>query len=158
VRKSTAISVATVLITAASVRAHEHEHALESASATDPPITITINPEARVSVALAGALPPPAACGTAVDFHVRIINQGFVTSRLEAELVGDKPEGTRLDFHPEPLKGVPEELRDLRITLIKRGPTDLTLSFRTHNNAPDLGGRDRIHFPMHCVHSSSAES
>ena len=129
----------------------DHEHAHEAAAPGDPPIKITINPEARVSVTLAGALPPPAACGTAVDFRVKILNQGFVTSRLEAELVGDKPEGTTLDFHPEPLKGVPEELRDLRITLIKPGSTDLTLSFRTHNNAPDLGGRDRVHFIMRCV-------
>jgi hypothetical protein len=129
----------------------DHEHAHESAAPDDPPIKITINPEARVSVTLSGALPPPAACETAVDFRVKIINQGFVTSRLEAELVGDESEGTTLDFHPEPLKGVLEELRDLRITLIKPGSTDLTLSFRTHNNAPDLGGRDRVHFLMHCL-------
>jgi hypothetical protein len=131
----------------------DHEHAHEAAALGDPPIKITINPEARVSVTLAGALPPPAACGTAVDFRVKIINQGFVTSRLEAELVGDKPEGITLDFHPEPLKGVPEELRDLRITLSKPGSTDLTLSFRTHNNAPDIGGRDRVHFLLRCLGS-----
>jgi hypothetical protein len=127
---------------------HEHQH--EGDALGDPPIKVTINPEARVSVILAGALPPPAACGTAVDFRIKIVNQGFVTSRLEAELLGDKPEGTTLDFHPEPLKGIPEELRDLHITLTKPGPADLTISFRTHNNAPDLGGRDRVHFLMRC--------
>jgi hypothetical protein len=136
----------------------QHHHAAEASAPTDPPIKITINPEARVSVVLAGALPPPAACGTAVDFRVRIINQGFVTSRLEAELIGDKPEAAKLDFHPEPLRGVAEELRDLRITLIKPGSFDLTISFRTHNNAPDLGGRDRIHFLMHCLQSPGSAS
>jgi hypothetical protein len=135
----------------------DHEHAREPTAPGEPTIKITINPEARVSVILAGALPPPAACGTAVDLRVKIINQGFVTSRLEAEFIGDKSEGTTLDFNPEPLRGVPEEQRDLRITLIKPGSTDLTLSFRTHNNAPDLGGRDRIHFLMHCLQSPNAE-
>jgi hypothetical protein len=136
----------------------DHEHAHEPAAPGDPPIKITINPEARVSVTLSGAVPPPAACGTAVDLPVKIINQGFLTSRLEAEFVGNKPEGTTIDFYPEPLKGVPEELRSLRITLIKPGSFDLTLSFRTHNNAPDLGGRDRIHFLMHCLQSPSSPS
>jgi hypothetical protein len=136
----------------------DHEHVLEASAPGDPPIKITINPEARVSVTLAGALPPPAACGTAVDFGVKIFNQGFVTSKLEAELVGDKPEGTTLDFHPGPLKGVLKELVDLRITLVKPGSTDLTLSFRTHNNSPDLGGRDRVHFLMHCLRSPDGGS
>ena len=140
-----------VLATSAAVHAQTHEHARESVSPADPPIKITINPEARVSVTLAGALPPPVACGTAADLRVKIINQGFVTSRLEAELIGKTPAGAKLAFHPEPLKGVPEELRELRITLTKPGPTDLTVSFRTHNNAPDLGGRDRVHFLMSCL-------
>lgn len=115
------------------------------------PIQITINPEARVSVALAGSLPDPVSCGTAVDFAVKIMNQGFITSRLEAEFVGDTPAGVTLDFRPEPLKGVREELRHLRITLTRPDPADLTIAFKAHNEVPDLGGRDRIHFVMHCV-------
>jgi hypothetical protein len=115
------------------------------------PIQITINPEARVSVALAGPLPHPVPCGTAADFSVKILNQGFITSTLEAEFVGDIPLGVNLDFHPEPLKGVREELRHLRITLTRPGPADLTIAFKAHNEVPDLGGRDRIHFVMHCV-------
>src|SRR3954447_16021321 len=79
----------------------------------EAPIQITINPEARVSVALAGTLPHPVPCGTPADFSVRILNQGFITSRLEAEFVGDTPPGVNLDFHPVPLKGVREEFRHL---------------------------------------------
>jgi hypothetical protein len=124
---------------------------MEAAAPNDPPLKITINPEARVSVTLAGRLPPSVPCGTATDLAVRIVNQGFVTAQLEAELVGDVRAGATLDFHPEPLKGVPEELRNLCIRLIEPGSTDLTLSFRTDNNAPDLGGRDRVHFLMHCL-------
>jgi hypothetical protein len=120
-------------------------------SANEPPIKITINPEARVSVILAGTLPRPVLCGTATDLAVKIVNQGFITSRLEAALVGDVPAGVSLDFHPAPLKGVPEELRNIRITLMKPNPADLTIAFKAHNEIPDIGGRDRIHFVMRCV-------
>jgi hypothetical protein len=129
-----------------------HNHAgMGAASPDDPPIKITINPEARVSVVMAGALPPPVPCGTATDLPVKIVNQGFVTSQLEAEVVGDSPPVVTLDFHPAPLKGVPEELRMLHLTLSKPGVIDLTLAFRAHNEIPDLGGRDRVHFLLHCL-------
>jgi hypothetical protein len=117
----------------------------------EAPIQITINPEARVSAALAGALPHPVPCGTAADFSVKILNQGFITSGLEAELAGDTPAGVNLDFHPAPLKGVHEEIRHLRITLTRPDPTDLTITFKAHNEVPDLGGRDRVHFVLQCV-------
>src|SRR5215469_1237075 len=111
-------------------QAHDHYKEAQTASASDPAIKITINPEARISVVLASALPRPAPCGTPVDLEVKIVNQGFVTSRLEAELVGDAPTGVSLEFHLVPLKGVREEFRNLRITLTKPGPTDLTIAFR----------------------------
>jgi hypothetical protein len=144
------LSIATVLVVPAlALAGNEHVHA--TASPNDPPIKITINPEVRVSVTLAGALPPPVLCGKPAELLVKIVNQGFVTSRLEAEFAGESPAGATLDFHPEPLKGVPEELRTLYLTLTAPGPTDVTLAFRSHNNAPDLGGRDRIHFIMRCL-------
>lgn len=145
----TLLFAAAAILPTLAIAGGEHVHDT-LASPNDPPIKITINPEARVSVALAGALPPAAACGTAAEFSVKIINQGFVTARLEAALVGDAPDGVTLDFHPDPLKGVPEELRQLRITLTKPGPTDLTIAFHAHNEVPDLGGRDRVHFLMRC--------
>ena len=129
------------------------EHMHDVVSQNDPPIKITINPETRVSVMLAGSLPPPVACGAPADLTVKILNQGFVTSRLEAEFVEDAPAGAVLEFYPEPLKGVAQETRNLRITLIRPGLTDITLAFRSHNNVPDLGGRDRIHFLMSCTQS-----
>lgn len=122
----------------------------ESLSPTDPPIKITINPEARVSVTLTGALPTLVVCGTPASLAIKILNEGFLTSRLEAEIVADVSKGAVLEFHPEPLKGVAEETRTLYLTLTSPGPTDITLAFRSHNNAPDLGGRDRIHFLMRC--------
>lgn len=149
------LAVASVLLLAASAYAddesvHNH-HQMEAAAPGDPPIKITINPEARVSVTLAGALPPTKPCGMPADLRVSILNQGFITSRLEAEFVGDGPADVTLDFPPEPLKGLPQEVRELHITLTKPGPTDLTIAFKAQNEIPDLGGRDRIHFLMHCL-------
>jgi hypothetical protein len=129
----------------------DHHTAPKPISANEPPIRITINPEARVSVTLASELPPAVPCGTTVDLQVKIVNQGFVTSRLEAGFVGDVPPGIILDFPSVPLKGVPEEFRNLRITLTKPDPADLTIAFKAHNEIPDLGGRDRLHFLMHCL-------
>jgi len=143
-----------LLVLPALAAAADHVHDSAAAAPNDPPIKITINPEARVSATLAGALPSPTICGRPVEFRVWIVNQGFVTSRLEARLVGEVPEGTQLDFHPEPLKGVPEEQRTLRLTLTAPGPTDITLAFKSQNNAPDLGGRDRVHFLMKCFTES----
>jgi hypothetical protein len=145
-----ATGAAAALIVSVTVRAQDHEHVNGPESSTDPPITVTINPEARVSVTLAGALPLPIVCGTPTELTIRIVNQGFVTSRLEAEFVGNVPAGTLLDFHPEPLTGRPEEQRRLYLTLSSPGPADLTIAFRSHNNSPDLGGRGRIHFLMNC--------
>lgn len=130
---------------------HDHHNEAETVSANEPPIKITINPEARVSVVLSGALPRPVPCGTVADLPVKIVNQAFVTSRLKAEFVGDVPAGVSLDFQPAPLKGMREEIRTLRITLTKPDLTDLTIAFRARNEPPDLGGRDRIHFLMHCL-------
>jgi hypothetical protein len=59
---------------------------------------------------------------------------------------GNAPENAMLGFHREPLKGVPEEMRTLRITLTKSTPIDLTTAFRVQNEFADLGGRDLIYF------------
>ena len=146
-------AIALFIALPALVCAQKSEHADEhyEASHNEAPIMITINPEARVRVALGGALPQPVSCGTAANLAVRIVNQSFTTSRLEAQFVGDVPEGVSLDFRPAPLKGVREESRNLRITLTNPDPTDLTVAFKAHNGLPDLGGRDRVHFVMRCV-------
>jgi hypothetical protein len=115
-----------------------------------PPIRIMINPEARVSVSTVEDFAPTVHPGTALELPVKIVNQGFVTAALEAELVGETPPGVALDLHPERLKGVPIEVRVLRITAKYPGTFDLTIAFRAHNEIPDLGGRDRIHFLLRC--------
>jgi hypothetical protein len=118
-----------------------------------PPIIITINPESRVSVALGGALPPPVSCGSAANLIVKIVNQGFVTAHLEAELVGIVA-GVKLDFDPKPLTGAPEESQSLHVTLTQPGTTDITIAFKLRHETADLGGRGRIHFLLNCVRAS----
>lgn len=125
---------------------HDHHRTLG-----DAPITITINPEARVSVVLSGALPATVACGTATNVPVRVVNHGFLTGTLEAALVGHVPTGVKVAFDGQPLKGIREELRELRVTLTEPGATDITVAFKPHHGSPDLGGRDRIHFLMRCT-------
>jgi hypothetical protein len=123
-----------------------HHHGPASA-----PIEITISPEARVSaVAMPAALPPRAACGTRLDLPVKIINQAFVTSHLEARLVDNVPAGVTLDFRPKALTGAAEEMRLLSLVLRDASPVDVTLAFKERNGFPDLGGRDRIHFLLRC--------
>ena len=145
------LAAAMLAATSPALAGHDQHHGAGMAMPGDPPLTITINPEARVSVALGGALPPPVHCGTPAALAIKIVNQGFVLSRLEAAFVGDPPEGALLDFQPAPLTGAPQELRILRITLSEPALTDLTISFKARNEAPDLGGRDRVHFLMRCI-------
>jgi hypothetical protein len=125
-----------------------HDHRQVDMSA---PLRITINPEARVSAMLAGELPPPAPCGTAVDLAVSVLNHGFVTAQLEAHWVGDAPPGARLEFRPAPLSGATQELHSLKIYLTHPGPTDLAIAFKARDDVPDLGGRNRVHFLMSCT-------
>ena len=132
-------------------RLHLDSHRVENRlSRGQSPIEIRINPEARVSASVTGAWPTAVSCGAPVEIPVEITNQGYVTARLEARLMNDPVTDATLDFHPEPLTGAPQETRMLRITLTKPGPTDLTIAFRSHNEVPDLGARDRIHILMHC--------
>ncbi len=130
--------------------AQGHVHP-DSGPTNTVPITITINPESRVSAKLSGPLPAPMQCGSLTTIPIEVINQSFSTLRLEASLVGDSPSsGVAIDFDPEPLKGIPEESLGLGIMLSHSGPVDITISFGARRVAHDLGGRDRIHFMMRC--------
>src|SRR5579859_7507625 len=115
-----------------------------------PSIRLVVNPEARVSVTEVGAV-PDLHCGLAAGIPVRIVNQGFVTGILEAELVGNAPSWVSMEFPPERLKGLPSEVRTLRLTVSRPGTADLTIAFRIRTEAPDLGGRDRIHVLVRCL-------
>src|ERR1700737_915091 len=56
-------------------------------------ITVTINPEARVSVIRDGKPPAPVKCGSVFEVPVKIVNRGFLTSSLQATLIDPAPSG-----------------------------------------------------------------
>lgn len=129
---------------------HHHDGKAMNMLSRHAPIEISINPEARVSVVLAAPVPASNACRRPIIVPVKILNDGFVTAHLEAHLVGNVPSGVTMDFRPKPLSGKPEDWRQLAVTLMEPGTKDLTISFKAHNDIPDLGGRDRIHFLISC--------
>lgn len=135
---------------AAEMGRDHHHHAMPEMSVQRAPIEISINPEARVSVALGARMPAHNVCGRPIVLPVRVVNDSFITASLEARLVGNVPSGVTVDFHPAPLSGQSEERRQITITLAKPGTKDLTISFKAHNDIRDLGGRDRVHFLMSC--------
>jgi hypothetical protein len=126
----------------------QEPHGRTAASVDAAPVVVTINPEGRVSAALGSPLPSPVPWDTPVELAVKIVNQGFVTGHLEAQLVGDPKPRVRLDFPDDALKGVPQETRTLRLTLLKATPTDLTIAFRMRRDVPSPAGRDRVHFVL----------
>jgi hypothetical protein len=75
---------------------------------------------------MSGALPTPVAYGMITRLPVKVVNQGFLT-------------------------GLPEEWRELRISLTTARRVDVTVAFRARDVNPDLGGRDRVYFFMHCT-------
>jgi hypothetical protein len=134
---------------------HQHQHVHElpptgAAAATEAMIVVTVNPEVRVSAELAGIWPPRIACGKPVQLPLKVLNQAFLTSRLEARLVGQSPAGVALELDRRPLSGALEEMRTLRITVPTAKTVDLTVAFRAPAESPDLGGRDRVHFVLRC--------
>ena len=118
------------------------------------PITITINPEARVSVTLTGALPPRQMCGNALEVPVAIINQGGITSPLDVRLMEPVPAGVQLAFSSEPLTGIAKEARVLLLVPPPKA-VDVTLIFSARHQIPNLVGLDHIHFIIQCVEDSA---
>lgn len=114
------------------------------------PIEITINPEARVSVALADALPTTIPCGTPELINVLVMNHGFATSSLHASLLEPTPSGVILTMPAVKLTGQREQSFVLALSMTKAGLSDVTISFAMKNEPTDLGGRDRVHFVMRC--------
>jgi len=146
----TAVVVTMAWISGAGAQEHAgHQHGA-SPALRNAPILVTINPEARVSAKWSGPTPPAAVCGSTVEIPVAVENQGFVTSTLQAHIVGLAPAGVTLRQPPQPLNGHPSEMRAIGITLSEPGPFDVTLEFSIPNEHPDLGGRARVHVLLAC--------
>jgi hypothetical protein len=115
-------------------------------AAAEAAVTVTINPEARVSVSFAPVLLPPIGANGGIALEVAVLNQALVTLQLEAVLFEPRSAGVTLEFSDEPLSGHGSERRVLNMTVDLPGLVDITIGFRLAREKADLGGRDRFHF------------
>jgi hypothetical protein len=113
-------------------------------------IEITINPEARVSARrVARALTMPT-CNDSVSWLVRIVNQGALTSRINADVIGtsaiklESLDGGRLT-------GAAVEYRTLRLRMTGADLADATLVFNAGPGTWDLGGRSGVPILLRCL-------
>jgi hypothetical protein len=131
----------------------QHDHHQSDSHAPPAPgdanLIVTINPEARVSVAKAMPL-PLAECGRPVPLKIRVVNQGFVTAPLKASLADDGDRHVRLESAGPRLTGNPNETREMRLTQLGSNPADITLVFSISEEIGDLNGRDRTHLLIAC--------
>jgi hypothetical protein len=130
--------------------AQEHAHHHDALPPGDAQIVISINPEARVSAALAAPLPAPGACGSVTELKIKVINNGFITAPLRASIVGDNAPVISLHMDSANLSGQAEEARTLHLTPLGPDLIDVTIAFNIDKNIGDLGGRDRVHLLLNC--------
>lgn len=110
---------------------------------SEAPIAVTINPEARVSVARTGVPlgePKPGEWHT-IDFAV--INEGFVTGSLAIE--AEPVFGAQLDLPVHELTGEHHQDAAFRIRL-DTSAVDVTLTFRALTALGGLAKHSAIHF------------
>ena len=128
---------------------HQHGHPGKADAAAAAELIVTINPEARVSVAK-GLPIPVVPCGTEAPVRVRVINQGFVTAPLVATLdpVGERHVALR--FTPARLSGRLDESQEMGLVSIGSNPAEVTIAFSISQEIGDLGARDRTHLLVAC--------
>lgn len=131
---------------------HNHGHLQTHATQLgDVQVLVTINPEARVSAAVAAPMPPPKKCGEVTEIVVRVINDGFVTAPLRAAIVGGARSRVALHMDIAKLSGAAEDVRQLHLIPLQQEVTDVTVAFSIEDNLGDLGGRDRVHLLVQCI-------
>ncbi|HEY3556990.1 MAG TPA: hypothetical protein VGL05_05995 [Kribbella sp.] len=117
---------------------------------TTAPISVTINPEARVNVARTGSRVESLTAGDWHTIEFPIVNTGYVTGRLEIE--GDPVPGVELDLPVHELTGAPRQEGAIRLRFDAPTVVDLTLSFRALGS---LGGL-ALHSSLHLILRSHA--
>lgn len=118
---------------------------------TAAPISVTINPEARVNVARTGTRVAPLHTGHWHPIDITIVNTGYVTGQLVIES-SPVPSGVELDLPVHALSGEPRQEGGLRVRFDVPSIVDLTLTFRALGA---LGGL-AIHSSLHLLLRSDA--
>ncbi len=113
---------------------------------TTAPISVTINPEARVNVArTSGRRIESLPIGDWHTIEFPIVNTGYVTGQLVIE--GDPVPGVELDLPAHNLTGEPRQEGGFRVRFDLPTVVDITLTFRALGA---LGGL-AIHSSLHLI-------
>lgn len=129
--------------------AGDHDHAahgmpVPSAAA----LRVTINPEARVSVAIGSPLPVQP-CGGPIEIAIEVYNNARIAPKLVATALSTDFE---IVAQPAPaLTGATRERRRLTIALRRSPPVDVELAFDVGPVTQDLGGRSATHLLIRCT-------
>lgn len=119
-----------------------HHHGPEGAT-----LVVTINPEARVSVARAGPLPPPRPCGQPIEVAVDIENEALLRAPLA---VASSMPAVQVEALPL-LTGAARERRILRLRLHAAAPVDADFAFDVGPGTQDVGWRSATHLLLTCT-------
>ncbi|MGW6278511.1 hypothetical protein [Kribbella sp. NPDC055071] len=102
---------------------------------TTAPISVSINPEARVNVARTATRIQTLATGEWQPIPLTIANFGYVTGQLAIE--SDPVPGIELDLPLHDLTGEPRQEGEFRVRFAEPAVVDITLTFRALGS---LGG------------------
>jgi hypothetical protein len=102
---------------------------------TTAPISVTINPEARVNVARTATRLGSMTAGVWHTIDITIVNDGYVTGPLAIE--SDQVRGVELDLPVHEITGEPRQEGGFRVRFDAPTAVDITLTFRALNA---LGG------------------
>ncbi|MEV6417775.1 hypothetical protein [Kribbella sp. NPDC051718] len=112
---------------------------------TTAPISVTINPEARVNAARTGNRVASLSIGEWHTIEFPIVNTGYVTGRLVID--AEPVRSVELDLPVHELSGQPRQDGGFRVRFGVPAVVDLTLTFRA---LASLGGL-AIHSSLHLI-------
>ena len=110
---------------------------------TKAPISVTINPEARVNVARTATRVEPVASGHWHPIDLTIVNDGYVTGQLVIE--SDPVPGVELDLPPHDLTGEPRQEGAIRVRFDSPTIVNVTLNFRALGALGGLATHSAMH-------------
>lgn len=114
---------------------------------TTAPLSVTINPEARVNVARTGNRVDSLPAGEWHAITFPIVNTGFVTGRLVIEAA--PVPGVELDLPVHQLTGEPEQEGVVRVRFNAPTVVDITLTFRALASLGGLALHSSVNLILH---------
>lgn len=113
---------------------------------TAAPISVAINPEARVNVARTATRVQSLTTGDWHTIDLTIVNQGYVTGQLAIE--SDPVPGVELDLPLHELTGEPRQEGGFRVRFEAPTVVDITLTFRALGALGGLANHSSLHLVL----------